>query len=127
GLTNHLTISPSTTPSPMSGSLNSNWAMSGLVDFQLAQRPEDARRERQVVILQRVRERRVPARDSNDGGFQRSEAAFLQQSADLGGEATRPRRFLDDGAAARLAHGARQRVDVQRPEGAQVDQLGVEL
>src|SRR3954470_16354291 len=127
GFTSHLTISPSTTPSPMSGSLNSNWAISGLVCFQLAQRLEDARCEREVVVLQRVREGHVPAGDAADRRLQRSEAALLHQGGDLGGETARPRRFLHDGAAPRLAHAARDRLDVQRPERAQVDQLRVQL
>src|SRR3954470_16642296 len=126
GFTSHLTISPSTTPSPMSGSLNSNWAMSGLIRFQPAQRFEDPRRERQVVVFERVRERRVPAGDAADGRFQGGEAAFLDQGADLGGESARPRRLLDDGAAPGLAHALRHGLDVERPERAQIDQLGIE-
>src|SRR6266478_9817849 len=125
--TSHLTISPSTTPSPMSGSLNSNWDMSGLVGFQLAQRLQDPRRERQVIVFQRVRERRVPARDAGDGGLQGGEAALLDERADLRREATGTRRLLHDGAAAGLAHAARDGLDVQRPERAQVDELRVEL
>src|SRR5438067_4589011 len=127
GFTSHLTISPSTTPSPMSGSLNSNWAMSGLVGFQLAQRPEDARRERQIVIFQRVGERRVPAGDARDGRLQRGEATLLHEGADLRGESTGLRRFLHDGAAPGLAHAARQRLDVEGPERPQIDELGIEL
>src|SRR4051812_18656462 len=127
GFTSHLTISPSTTPSPMSGSLNSNWAMSGLVGFQLAQRFEDPGRERQVLIFQRVGERRVPARDAQDRRFQRGEAALLHERADLRGEAASARRFLDDGAPARLLDAAGDAFDIERPERAQVDQLGIEL
>src|SRR5882672_12305363 len=108
--TSHLTISPSTTPSPMSGSLNSNWDMSGLVGFQLAQRLENARRERQVVVFERVRERRVPAGDAGDGGLQGGEAALLDERADLRRKATSTRRLLHDGAAAGLAHAARDGV-----------------
>src|SRR3984893_338161 len=125
--TSHLTISPSTTPSPMSGSLNSNWDMSGLVGFQLAQRLQDPRRERQVVVFQRVRERRVPPGDAGDGGLQGGEAALLDERADLRREATSTRRLLHDGAAAGLAHAARDSLDVQRPERAQVDELRIEL
>src|SRR5882724_2058486 len=125
--TSHLTISPSTTPSPMSGSLNSNWDMSGLVGFQLAQRLRDPRCERQVVVFQGVRERGVPSGDARDRRLQRGEAALLDQGADLGREATGARRFLHDGAAPGLAHAARDGLDVQRPERAQVDELRVEL
>src|SRR5882672_1466746 len=125
--TSHLTISPSTTPSPMSGSLNSNWDMSGLVGFQLAQRLRDPRCERQVVVFQGVRERGVPSGDARHRRLQRGEAALLDQGADLGREATGARRFLHDGAAPGLAHAARDGLDVQRPERAQVDQLRVEL
>src|SRR4051794_30921586 len=107
----------------MSGSLNSNWAISGLVGFQLAQRLQDPRRERKVVILQRVRERGIPTGDARDGRLQRGEAALLHQRADLRREATSARRFLDDGAAPRLAHAAGDALDVQRPERAQVDEL----
>src|SRR5947207_824025 len=110
--TSHLTISPSTTPSPMSGSLNSKWAMSGLVGFQLAQRLEDARRERQVLVFQRVWERRVPAGDARDWRLQGGEAALLHQRADLRREPVRTRRFLHDRAAPGLAHAARDRLDV---------------
>src|SRR5438128_7100497 len=111
----------------MSGSLNSNWAMSGLVGFQLAQRPEDARCERQIIIFERVRKRRIPPGDAEDGRFQRGEAALLQESADLRGESTRLRRFLHDGAAPGLAHAARQRLDVEGPERPQIDELDIEL
>src|SRR5581483_2254543 len=124
--TSHLTISPSTTPSPMSGSLNSKRAMSGLIRFQLAQRLRDPRRERQVIVFQRVRERRVPAGDPQDRGLQRGEAPLLHERADLGREPTGARRLLHDRAAPRLPHAARHRLHVQRPERAQIDQLGVE-
>src|SRR5256886_4051434 len=126
-LTSHLTISPSTTPSPMSGNLNSNWAMSGLVCFQLAQRSEDARRERQVLAFQRVGKRRVPAGDARDRGLERGEAAFLDQRADLRREPACSRGLLHPGAAARLADAAHERLDVQRPERAQVDQRGIQV
>src|SRR2546426_12037584 len=96
-LWSRLTISPSTTPSPMSGNLNSNWAMSGLVCFQLAQRSEDARRERQVLAFQRVGKRRVPAGDARDRGLERGEAAVLDQRADLRREPACSRRLLHDG------------------------------
>src|SRR6267378_338540 len=125
--TSHLTISPSTTPSPMSGSLNSNWDMSGLVGFQLAQRLQDPRRERQVVVFQRVRERRIPAGDAGDGGLRVAEAALLDERADLRRKATSSRRLLHDGAAAGLADAARDGLDVQRPERSEVDELRVEL
>src|SRR5882724_7360694 len=124
--TSHLTISPSTTPSPMSGSLNSNWAMSGLVGFQLAQRLEDPGRERKVIILQRVRERGVPTGDARDGRLQRGEAALLHQRADLRREAASARGFLYDGTAPGLAHAAGDALDVQRPERARIDELRVQ-
>src|SRR5438477_11907847 len=126
-LTSHLTISPSTTPSPMSGSLNSNWAMSGLVCFQPAQRSEDAGRERQVLVFEGIGKGRIPAGDAGDRGLERGEAALLDQGADLRGEATGTRRFLDDGAAAGLAHAAGQPLDVEWPQRAQIDQLRVQL
>src|SRR5712692_9740575 len=127
GLTSHLTISPSTTPSPMSGSLNSNWAMSGLVGCELAQAFDDARREREVVVFQRVGEGRVPAGDAQHRRLHVSETALVHQRADLRREAARARRFLHDGAAARLAHALDHRVHVERPERAQIDQLGIEI
>src|SRR6266404_8469856 len=111
----------------MSGSLNSNSAMSGLVAFQLAQRLEDPGRERKVVILQRVREWGVPTGDARDGRLQRGEAALLHERADLRGEPARARRFLDDGAAPGLAHAAGDALEIKRPERAQVDELRVHL
>src|SRR2546421_4889239 len=125
--TSHLTISPSTTPSPMSGSLNSNWAMSDLVIGELTQLLQDARREREIIVFQRVGKGDVPAGDARDGRLQERETALLHQRDDLRRESRRARRFLHDGAAARLLDAVHDRVDVQRPERAQIDQLGVEL
>jgi hypothetical protein len=65
------TISPSVTPSPMSGSLNSQRAMIVSPRVTLASelrglddRRQDAVRERQVFHLERVGERRVEAGDA---------------------------------------------------------------
>src|SRR5207302_5574831 len=113
--TSHLTISPSTTPSPMSGSLNSNWAMSDLVIGQFAQLLQNPRREREIVVFQSVREGNVPAGDARDGRLQDREAALLHQRDDLRRESRRARRFLNDGAAARLLDALHDRVDVERP------------
>src|SRR5262245_51253446 len=83
--TSHLTISPSTTPSPMSGSLNSKVAidvspgLSGDEGGGLADPLEDARRPREVIVLEGVGERRVPAGDAADGRLQVDEAALLDE------------------------------------------------
>src|SRR5262245_40025523 len=89
--TSHLTISPSTTPSPMSGSLNSKvaiWTCSPVQQLGdesrgLTDALQDARRTRQVLVLQGVGERRVPPGDAPDGRLQVDEAPLLDQRGDL--------------------------------------------
>ena len=88
---------------------------------------QDARRERQVIIFQSIGKWGVPAGDARDGRLETRKASLLDQRGDLRRESARPRRLLDDGAAARLAHAPDHGLDVERPEGAQIDQLCVQL
>src|SRR5438067_1799363 len=143
GLTSHFTISPSTTPSPMSGSLNSHRAMrsSGACGLlppkagralwppiaQLVEPLLDAWGQRQVIVLERVGEGGVPAGDAQDGRLEMIEAALLHERGDLRAETARARPLVHDGAASRLPHALRDGFQIEGPQGAQIDELGVEL
>src|SRR5262249_26008767 len=101
-LTCQATISPSVTPSPMSGSLNSNRAMSLLKACDFEQRRGDAVRERQVFVLQRVRERRVPAGDALGRRLEMQKRLLADLRDHLRAESARARRLVRDQQAAGL-------------------------
>ena len=73
-----------------------------------------------------VRVGRVPAGDAHDRRLEMVEAALLDQRGQFGAEARGAGRFLDDQAAAGLLHRFLDRLDVERDQGAQVDDLGVD-
>src|SRR5688572_25903751 len=98
-LTFHATISPSTTPSPMSGRWNSK-AISPLQG--LPDRAEDAIGVGQVLVLERVRERRVEAGDAQDRCLEVLDGALLDRRDQLGAEAAGARRLVHHDAAAGL-------------------------
>src|SRR6185503_2018446 len=100
GLTSHLTISPSAMPSPTSGSLNSS-AMVGFVPVgsevgDALDRIEDAAVVGEVVVLERVRERRVEAGDAHDGRLHVLDAVLGDERADLRAEAAEARSLVHD-------------------------------
>src|SRR4029079_10287285 len=68
----------------------------------------------------------VPAAHPNDGCFELVEAALLDSAAELGAESGRQRCFVDHEAASGLCDGGDDRVDVEREQGAQVDDLGID-
>src|SRR5439155_14774185 len=97
GFTSHETTSPSSRPSPTSGSANSTRAMA----LGLAADPEgggdDPGRVGHVVLLQHPhRVGDVVAADPGDRRFQRVEALLADGGHDLGGEARRLRGLVDD-------------------------------
>src|SRR5450432_1635150 len=136
-LTSQLTISPSATPSPISGSLNSNFAMGRfsrwdqdavLVSGQV-RRPTGARsralrpraieqcwqnavRKRHILHLEAVRERRIEAGHAHRRRFQVVEAAFDDQGYEFGAETAGPWGFMDDHEAPRVFHARDDRRNV---------------
>src|SRR5687768_11749127 len=116
------TISPSVTPSPMSGSLNSKRAMrASSVPGRFHDGGENAMRERQVIHLQRVGKRRIEPGDTHGRRFQMQEGLFVDEGDDLAAEAAGARRFVDHDDAARLLDAGNHGVDIERPQGAKVD------
>jgi hypothetical protein len=98
------TISASAMPSPMSGSLKAG----------------------EIGPFQAVRIRGVEAGDALHRRFQVIEAALLHQSGEFGAEAAGARRLVDDHAAAGLLHALLDRLDVERDQGSEVDDLGID-
>src|SRR5580693_4326338 len=95
--TNHLTTSPSATPSPMSGNRNSYAIEPTLPGRDNGLRGvDDPFGVRQVRVLESVRERRVVARDALDRGFQRKERLLGEDRRELRAKAAEPRRFVND-------------------------------
>src|SRR5688500_4768230 len=85
----HWTISPSTTPSPISG----RWKSNGISPLQrLADRAEDAIGVGHVLVLERVRERRVEPADAHDRRLEVLHRALLDRRDQLGREPARARR-----------------------------------
>ena len=80
----------------------------------------------EVRPLVGVRIRRVPAAHPRDRRLEMIEAPLLHGGAQLGAEARRERRLVDDDAAAGLHHRRDDRVDVERHQRAQVDDLGID-
>ena len=89
-------------------------------------RRADALRAREIRPFLRVRIGRVPAGDALDRRLEVIEAMLLHQRRQLGAEAAGARGFVHDHAAAGLLHRVDDGVEVQRPEAAQVDDLGVD-
>ena len=90
------------------------------------QRRGDARRAGEVGPLLRVRIGRVPAGHALDRRLEVVEAVLLHQRRQLGAEAAGARGLVHDDAAAGLLHRGDDASQVQRPQAAQVDDLGVD-
>src|SRR5215472_1676172 len=123
-LTCHSTTSASATPSPTSGSLITRSAISLL--HRREQRTADARRTRKVVPLLSMGIRRVPTRHACDWRLQVIEACLLHERRKLRAESRCQCRLVDDDASARLADRCFDGSDVEREQGAKVDDFGVD-
>src|SRR5688500_4546692 len=129
-----LTVSPGCTcqatsstwamPSPMSGILITCMPMSCL--HRALEGGADAGRAGEVVPFLGVRIGRVPSGDAFDRRLQVIEAMLLHQGHEFGAEAAGARGLVDHHAAAGLFHRGNDGVQVQRPDRAQVDDLGVD-
>src|SRR5690606_34703097 len=121
--TNHSTSSTSAIPSPMSGTLIACRPISGL--HRAPHRRAHPPRPREVRPLLRMRIRRVPAGHPLDRRLEVVEAVLLHQRRQFGAEAAGARRLVHHHAAAGLLHRLDDRVEVERPQAAQIDDLGV--
>src|SRR3954462_1603277 len=98
----HETISASAMPSPTSGNLTTYSLISRR--HHALQRRADTSGPREVVPLLSVGIGSVPARHALDRRFELIEAQLLHGCRQLGPEATRPCRFVDDDAPSRFAN-----------------------
>src|SRR5690349_18768169 len=124
--TRQVTISASVSPSPTSGNLNSLMQQllerAGVVDGV-----EDAVDPRQEVVLDTAgRVGSVVTGDALHGRLEGGEALLGDPCGDLGAEAERARRLVHDDRVAGAAHGLVHRGQVERRQGAQVDDLEVD-
>ena len=87
---------------------------------------EAAGRAGEVRPFLRVRIGRVPAGDALDRRFEVIEAMLLHQRRQFGAEAAGAGRLVHDDAAAGLLDRVDDRVEVERPQAAQIDDLGVD-
>src|SRR5712691_10406709 len=83
--------------------------------------------DRCLLQRQAVRHRHLRAAQPADRGVQVVEAALLHAGRDLRGDAVRRPAFLDHHAAAGAANGLDDRRPVDGADGAQVDDLGVDV
>src|SRR5947209_12944816 len=79
--------------------------------------------EREPLKVLGVGHGRVRAGDTTDGGVQVVEGALHDLRADLGGHAAEGVRLLRDDDAVRLLHRTDDRLDVERADGAWVNDL----
>src|SRR3546814_17501572 len=79
----------------------------------------------EIGPLHRVRIGGVEAGDASDRGFEMVEAAFLDEGGKLGADAGGAGRLVHDDAATGLLHRGFAGLDVDRADGAKVDDLGV--
>src|SRR5215467_11399636 len=151
GCTLHCTSSTSAMPSPISGTLTTWSAISGLPACRpeggrrpfdrprsklsswrhshlrrTPQRLADTVRAGEIRPLLGMRIGRVPAGYALDGRFEMKKTVLLHQCRKLSAEAARARRFVHDHTAAGLFYGGHDRLEVERPQAAQVDDLGVD-
>src|SRR5512133_3881416 len=118
------TSSTSAMPSPMSGILMVCVVMSGL--HHALQGGTHARRTRKIRPFLGVRVGCVPTRHALDGRLQLVEAMLLDQRRKFRAQAVGARGLVHDDAAAGLFDRSHQRVQIQRPQAAQVDHLGID-
>ena len=90
------------------------------------ERAADAGRAGEIVPFLRMRIGRVPAGDARHRRFQVVEAVLLHQRRQLGAEAGGQRRLVHDDAAPGLLHRGDDGVEVERQQGAQIDDLGID-
>src|SRR5690606_20513338 len=124
-LTCHSTNSASATPSPTSGILMTCSAMASSL-HRCGKRFAEPLRAGEIIPFLRVGIGRVPAGDADHRRFEVPEAVLLHQRGKLGAETGGQRRLMDDDAAAGLLHRGDDGVEVERHEGAQGDDLGVD-
>src|SRR5437773_1300851 len=124
GFTCHATSSTSAMPSPMSGMRITCTPISCL--HRALERSGDARRAGEIGPLLRMRIGRVPTRDAFDRRLEVIEAMLLHQRLELGTEAAGARGLVHDDAATGLLHRVDDRREVERPQAAQVDDLGID-
>src|SRR4051794_587380 len=120
----HSTTSASATPSPISGSLMLQEAISRLHDG--FQRSPDAGGAGEVLPLLRVWVGRIPAGNPEDGRFEMVEARLLDESREFRPVTGGQGRLVRDDAAARLSDGRFDRLSIERQERADIDDLGVD-
>ena len=80
----------------------------------------------EIGPFQAMRIRRVEAGDALDRRLEMVEAAFLDQRRQLRAEAAGPRRFMDDHAAPGLLDRCLDRLDIERHQRPQIDDLGID-
>src|SRR5665647_64989 len=117
------TSSTSAMPSPISGILIVWVAMSGLHHtFECGRHP---RWPGKIGPLLGVWVGRVPAGHALNRGFQVIEAMLLDQRRKFSAQPVGARGFMHDDAAAGLLDRSHQRVEVERPQAAQVNHFGI--
>ena len=87
----------------------------------------DSRLPGKILPFERVRIRGIPARHALDRRLQIPETFFLDDGQHLGAEPRETGGFVGDDAAARLSHRAANRIDIERHQGSQVDDLRIDV
>src|SRR5690606_4155766 len=118
------TSSTSAIPSPMSGILMI-WIPMSCLHHALERRAHTGR-PREVSPFLRVRIGGIPSRHTLDGRLQVMEAVLLHQRDQFGPEAAGAGGLVHHHATSGLAHRIHDGVQVQRPQAAQVDDLGIQ-
>src|SRR5258708_3571764 len=116
GSMSQLTISPSVTPSPMSGSLNSYLGMGSSVPCCFDDRGQDAVRQRQVFHFQAVGKGRIEPRDPNGRRFEVEERFLVDERDDLASKSTGAGGLMNDHHPARLLDAGDDGLQVYRPQ-----------
>src|SRR5690606_9026408 len=124
-LTCQPTSSASAVPSPTSGSLKTKRPILATSHHDGFQRVRDPLRSGEIFPFKGVRIGRVPAGHARHRRLQVIEAALLHQRTQFAAEARGFRRLVHDDAAAGLLDRGLDGLDVQRNQGAKVDDLGV--
>ena len=83
-------------------------------------------REGDLLEVLGVGHRHVGARDAPDGRVEVVEGLLLHERGEVGADAAVRPALLDDHAAVGLAHRGEDRVEVERAQGARVDDLGLD-
>src|SRR3546814_18943675 len=96
------------------------------ITHDLGQRGRDADRAGEIGPFEAMRIRRVEAGDAFDRRLEVIEAAFLHQRGEFGAEARGARRFVDDQAAAGFLPRRLDRLDIERHQGAKINDFAVD-